>query len=497
MIELITHNLESLIMETLYDQNEWWTLGKVPPRLLLPFKRRDFYMIRNSLKDKKILAIVGPRQVGKTIVLYQLIDWLIENGIDPKRILYNSFDFPYLDVISKTPLDDLLKTYSTYILREPLPQLKKEVFIFLDEICKLKNWSRLLKGWYDLKYPIKFIITDSSAAEILRGSSESLVGRINPSIMMPMKFSDYVQYHWEKDARKKPDIKHISLQLRNAFHSALVKRGGLKDLSGVFQEEAVSTLTPYKRILEIYLQEYVLKDGYPKLLEIKSLPDCAKELGDLLSLTLQKDLMRLFQIRNPETLNGLVYLLAYQSSSLINYQSLASTLGVRVETVRDYIRYLQHIFLVSTSEFYTRMGGSRIRKQHKIYFTNVGLRNVILGMMNERLLRNPQALGVAVETLVHEHCKRIKFNLEQGTSSDLFYWRDKKGREVDIVVELLGKPVPIEVKYKNDISDDDIKGLNAFLSKYSKTFGVVVTKDRLELRKKMIYIPLWLFLMMC
>jgi len=500
---MITTEREQTILRGLHAQNEWWTTSKVRPTLLKPFKRRDFYVYRKKLidpADDKILAIIGPRQVGKTTTLFQLIEDLMKSGVNPRRILYNTFDYPYPDMLSKNPFHDILSIYSTSILRQPLQNLtrKNRIYVFLDEICKLEKWSKLLKGWYDMKYSIKFIITDSSASDIQYGSSESLVGRIDPAIMVPIKFMDYIRYHWTEDPTKRiVDINSIGLNMRESFKIGMSRKNS-KNIYQAFLE-AYQNLIPYEQDIKIRLQEYLLKDGYPELLDIEDLNICAKKLRDYLSLTLQKDLMRIYDIRNPKKLDQLTFLLAHQSTKLINCANTAKTLGMRIETVKDYIQYLQHIFLIDTLEYYTRGASARVRKQPKIYFTNVGLRNALLGTLNERLIEDSVTLGVIAETLVYEHLKRLKFNLEPGASMSMFYWKDavEKGKEVDIVMELQGAPIPIEVKYKNEIDKNDVKGVEAFLTNYPKTFGIIVTKDRLELKENIIYTPLWLFLLLC
>ena len=192
---MISSEVEQKIIKILYDQNEWWSTQTVPDILSKPFRRGDFHVLKDKIFEKEILAIVGPRQIGKTTILYQLIEHLIKfKKVNPKRILYLSFDYPYLATITDTPINDIFEIYPTQILHESVKKLENPIYIFLDEICKLTNWSQLLKGWYDLKYPIKFVVSDSSSSDVLKGSSESLVGRINPYIMLSMKFIDVIRY---------------------------------------------------------------------------------------------------------------------------------------------------------------------------------------------------------------------------------------------------------------------------------------------------------------
>jgi len=400
----------------------------------------------------------------------------------------------YLTTITEKPVNDIFEIYPTQILHESVQKLSDTIYVFLDEICKLKDWSRILKGWYDLKYPINFVVSDSSIADVLKGSSESLVGRISPYTMLSMKFVDIVMYH-EKDNNLDRLFNKVNWNLRDAFCIS-IKRSDPKTFYNEIRD-AYTTLVPYEDKLKIHLQEYLLKDGYPELLDIEALTSCAEKLRTYLNLTLYKDIVRIFGVRDPKALEELVTLLADASSQRVNYDSLSKTLSIKSDTLKTYLNYLESIFIISRAEFYAKSRASRIRKQKKIYVTNVGLRNALIGALNEGLLRDDVELGKVAEILVHEHCKRLKFCLEPGFKPELFYWRTTQGEEVDIVVELFRKTVPIESKYSNDIRRRDLKGLYQFLKEYEESFGIVITKDRFDLRENIIYIPLWLFLLMC
>ncbi len=492
---MISAEVGQRIIRILYNQNIWWSTQTVPNTLSKPFKRRDFYFLKDKISEKEITAVVGPRQIGKTTILYQLIEHLIKNeNVDPRRILYLSFDYPYLTTITETPMNDIFEIYPTQILHEPVQKLNDTIYVFLDEVCKLKDWSRILKGWYDLKYPINFVVSDSSIADVLNGSSESLVGRISPYTMLSMKFIDMVIYH-EKDNNLDILFNKVNWNLRDAFCIS-IKTSDPKTFYNEIKD-AYTALVPYEGKLEIYLQEYFLKDGYPELLDIEALTSCAEKLRTYLNLTLYKDIVRIFDVRDPKALEDLVMLLADTSSQRANYDTLSKTLSIKRDTLIKYLDYLESIFMIFRAEFYAKNRASRIRKQKKIYLSNVGLRNALIGTLNEGLLRDNVELGKVAEMLVHEHCKRLKFCLEPGFEPELFYWRTTQGEEVDIILELFRKPVPIESKYSNDIHKKDLKGMYQFLKEHEESFGIVITKDRFDLRENIIYIPLWLFLLMC
>ncbi len=487
---------EQAVLGALYEQNPWWISGIVPEEfvkpiktLKTPFKRRDFFTLKDKLAEKEITAIIGPRQVGKTTILYQLIDSLLqEKKVDPKRILYFSFDYPRLG--PGTSINEVLDAYATSVLREAFGDLRAPVYIFLDEVCRVDGWSRLLKGWYDLKYKMKFVVSHSSSSEVLRGASESLVGRIAPYVMLPLKFVDVVRFH---QAEAGEAVNTLSLRARGALARAI--RDG--EVGRLFEslKEVRSALTPYEASLKALLQTYLLKDGYPGLLDEDSLRVCARKLKDYLSLTLYKDVVQIFGVRDPVVLEELVVLLASASSSLVEYSALSSTLSTKLDTIKNYIDYLEAVFLISRSEFYSKSRAARIRKQDKVYVSNIGLRNALLGQLEEALLGNHNMMGKVVETVVHEHCLRLHLYLA-GPPAKLFYWRTPRG-EVDIVMEVSQKPIPIEVTYLADIDKKKLRGIEEFMREHGSPFGILVTRDVFDLRGKMVCIPLWFFLLMC
>jgi len=101
-----------------------------------------------------------------------------------------------------------------------------------------------------------------------------------------------------------------------------------------------------------------------------------------------------------------------------------------------------------------------------------------------------------VEGVVADHCRRLKFDLEPTSEIRLFYWKNKQ-YEADIVFERFRKPLPIEVKYRDRIEKRDLKGLLEFSKRYRPPLKMVVTRERLDLNDNIIFVPLWLFLMMC
>ncbi len=494
---MVDSKIEINIIRALNEQNAWWREGKPSEKFAKKFRRRDFFPLRNELEKKEITAIIGQRQVGKTTVLYQLIETLIkDNKVSPKNILYFSFDNPYISITKNNTenlINDILEVFSVNILKEPLNNPKEKIYVFFDEICKYPGWSEILKGLYDLKYPIKFFISDSSSSDVYHGSSESLVGRMKIHIMLSLKFLDYARYKIGTTESK--ILNMINWELRDNLINS-VKNGKVKDIYD-FWKNVYSFISPIENQLKTYLNEYLLKDGFPELIEIDSLDECRLKLHNYLTLTLQKDLLRIFNIRNPRALTDLISLIASESSQIFVYSNISKTLSISDDTLKEYLSYLESVFLVSRAEFYSKSRASRIRKSDKIYLNNVALRNVLLNKLNDDFFKDPKDVGKVAESLVQDHCKRLKFCIDLSPDPDIFYWKNNKGNEVDLILEISNKPLPIEVKYRNSISMSDLKGINTFISVKKSSFGFVITKDLLDIKDTLIFVPLWLFLLIC
>lgn len=480
--------VESELLRIMYSVNPWWESGRVPPAKAMVFKRRDYYKLLQRIDDLKIMAVVGPRRVGKTTLMYQLIEQIIvQKG--PKRVMYISLDDPYLKM-SPESLGEIFELYSKYVLKEPLSQLRDRIYLFLDEVQSLRGWENVLKRWFDLGYGIKFIISGSSSTDIMTGAAESLVGRLDPRVMLPMKFLEVIRYHVEDDS----GFNEACSRLRESLQAAVRRQ----DPSAFFTELRghANKLASSADGVKLLLDSYLLKGGYPEIVGTEDLYRAAESLRTYLNLTIYKDIVRAHEIRDPKAFEELVSILSKESSQRLNYSKLASELGLKRDTLKAYLHYLEITYLISEMQFYSGSRVKRARREKKIYIIDPGIRNTAISALDEYTLRDAAELGMIVEGVVAGHCRRLKHNLEPSSDQRIFYWKGEK-YEVDVVVELLRKPLPIEVKFAEAVREKELRGLKEFMDRFSPPLGIVVTKNLLDLEGRVVYVPLWLFLLIC
>lgn len=475
------------IIQVLNRYNPWWDNKPIPESKTSQFKRGDFFVVKDTLERREIASIVGPRRVGKTILIHQIIRDLLDKGTTPSNILYLSVDEVELNK-GGAELKHIIEAYFKYVVKKPIDKLDSMHYLFLDEIQELPHWEKILKNWYDLGYKIKFVISGSSSIWISKGTEESLLGRIKTSVMFPLKFSEVLRYR-----NVLPDeFAAARKRLLDAFVESIEK----KDLN-IFKKESdmfVGLVSQKRDTIEIELNRYLVVGGYPEFLEEKEYSKIGEAIRDKIKLIFFKDIVRYFKIRNPKVLEDLFKMLAKSSGDSINLAKTAAVLDIQRPTLKDYLKYLTKAYLIEASEFYSSSRKTRIRKQNKMYVLDSGIRNGVSGYLEDSLLKDETELGKIVQSIVFDHLSRLKFNVEPGPEPEVFYWRNKK--EIDYVIEIRRKPIPIECKFRSTLPEATINQIQEFIKDYKSPFGIVVTKDLYKIENNIARIPLWLFLTM-
>jgi len=429
------------ILKEMAISNPWWSKPSLGPDKRF-IQREVFHKLLDALDYNGVLALVGPRRVGKTTAMKQLI-WHLLDTVEPVRILYFSMDAVKREEIIIRRIYDL---YYRNILKQ-VPGEGDKVYIFLDEVQKIEDWGDEVKSLHDRGYPVKFIVTGSSAMNIMKGSGESLVGRIDILRVFPFSFREFLKYE------------NIETRILSPF-----------DLS----------YPPDAEMIKIFFDKYALIGGYPELYPMAGQERIRDYIKTILDLTFYRDIINLFEVKRPDVLEGMFYSFVKESGNVINYHTLTNNLNTKYETVKTYIEYLVNSFFISRSYLYSKSTLKSFRKNPKIYAGD----NAFFQLTDAKE-------GLMIETAVYNHLKHLGF--------ELFYWQNKARLEVDIVLQTSFGLLPVEVKYGNNVSKSDLKGLLACMNELSSDVGIIVTSERVGLEdlggKQVHYIPAWMFLM--
>ena len=156
------------IDEALSLLNDWWKSGKVKTELAKKYKRPIFEEAYKLLeKYKEVIILTGLRRVGKTTIIYQIIDRLLKH-VNPQNIIYFAFDY---DVVEITSILNIYQKITGFNWKE------EKIYLFLDEIQILPNWASQIKLIYDAFPNIHFIVSGSASLQLERQAMNNLTGR--------------------------------------------------------------------------------------------------------------------------------------------------------------------------------------------------------------------------------------------------------------------------------------------------------------------------------
>lgn len=456
--------------------NLWWKDANFETRT---FKRPIFHKIYKDLfAIKQILSITGPRRVGKTTLLKQIIKELISvQRVDPAQIVYFSFDDP---LMVETHLRE--KFFDNLIKWADIKLSGKTVYFFLDEIQRFERWELYLKKYYDLGFPCRFIISGSASSPIFKKSRESLLGRVKDYHLLPFSFKEFVYFNESGNGEL--------LDFVNAAHDFGYKlqRGMLIDWKGE-KANPLKIQTHIFNELNRLLDRYFIEGGFPEAWEIKDIVAKQEYLFDnQIQKVIFEDLVIATEFRKPENIKRFYLSLIEQPGQEVNLEKASGAIGISRPMLEKYLPMLEMTDLVKSVQKFSKRPLKFRRGSVKCYVIDLALRNAIL-KLGDKLLEDSVMLGLYAENLVYNSLRNFEGAIE------LSFYKEKN-KEIDFIVSLGGKRyLPIEVKYRNAV--DDISAIKQFVKKYNQKYGIVVTKN-LESNIEdngLLFIPLSIFLL--
>lgn len=407
-------------------------------------KHRDvFGKIVKFLDLPDIIVLMGMRQTGKTSLLYLLIDYLLKKDLES-----NTFYFSLDDPIILSGFNKNIKELEIYLNGQKINKQRK-VYIFVDEIQYLDNPTGFLKYYYDNFPNYKFIVTGSSTFEIRKKFKDSLAGRKKIVHIYPLSFREFLKF-------------------KNSEFG-----GDFLDLNDIdkIKETKAGAIAGEK--LEADLREYLLFGGHPKAVNLKERDFKIEELKDIYNSYIKRDIKDIGKIENITAYNYLVQILGSQIGSLLNIKELSNTLNINQITLGKYIFLLENTFVIHLLKPFFRNKRKEISKMPKLYFEDVGVRNMVVNDFRNLDLRND--LGNLAENFVF-----TEINKKLETDYELYFWRTIGKQEVDFILKKSGKLIPIEVKYKDFKKSQITLGMKNFIKTYKTQTAMVVTKNYQE-----------------
>ncbi|MBI4691206.1 MAG: ATP-binding protein [Nitrospirae bacterium] len=409
------------------------------------------------LADREILVLLGLRQTGKSTLTLQLIHELLSTKQStPERIFYFSFDDRELRYELAASFGNFLKIVERF-WGSDIKNGQDRIYIFIDEVQKLPGFVEYIKSLYDLRLPIKWILTGSSSLELKTQVKESLAGRSITLQVLPFT---------EAEIFRGLRLTHPDKRYMNDFILGV----HLPDKKGINKYQA--SIMAHKRHIQKIFDDCLVYGSLPAICLSSDREKKQILLKNYRDTYLEQDIRNLVKEDKLWVYQKVMELLASRIGDLLNYSTIASQLEVTVDTVKRYSMLLEKTFMLRNLTTYSKNVRNEVLKTPKVYFTDLGLRNSILGLTSLAQAEKLGQKGVLLENAV---CERLSSIISlSDREARLHYWRTKTKEEVDFVVVTPERVLPIEVKNSKQVQPRQLKGLRRFMEKENEIAGIVI-----------------------
>ncbi len=383
--------------------------------------------IKKYLTKKEIIAIIGPRQSGKTTLLRHFYESL-------KNAIFLDFEDREILELFSEDINSFIELY-----------VKKHDYVFIDEFQYAKHGGKNLKYIYD-NYKTKVIISGSSSSELSIQSIKFLVGRIFVFMLYPFSFGEYLNH-------KNKDLYNIWLR---------------KKLS----RKVLDRIIPY-------FNEFCVYGGYPRVILSEDKSEKETVLRNIYNTYFLKEIKEILNLPEDYKLSKLINALALQIGNITNYKELADITGFNYKDLLKYFNVLEKTFVLERSIPFHTNKRTELVKSPKVFFLDSGFRNIVI--KNFQPVGNRPDKGNLYENFVASEL--IKADIE------LKYWRTKSMAEVDFIIEKNNKIIPIEIK-SNLLRANFTKSFSSFIDKYNPKISFILSEKLFADKNKTFFRPI-------
>ena len=338
-------------------------------------KRQIQDPIASYIPQREILIITGVRRCGKSSLMRLLCDDLLSSeDISENNILYLNFEDERFVPFTVQDFEPLYEAF--FELENP----QGRNYMFLDEIQNINGWEKWLNRLYEFEN-IKIFVTGSNASLIGSEISTALTGRNRQIAIWPFSFREF-----------------------------LAMKGVLIDARSIYKRQ--------KKVEIIRLfREYLELGGFPEVLKIGDTTLLEQYYKDII----YRDVIARYGIKNIKEIKELTLFLASNPGTIQSYKNMQKIIGVRsLNTVKNYLEALNDVYLFFSMDLFDYSLKRQIYNPSKIYCIDVALSNSI----SFRFSRN---IGHIYENIVFLELLR--------RNKEIYYWKSKKGKEVDFIVK--------------------------------------------------------------
>ncbi len=450
-----------------------------------PFRYRNGYFIikeylddfLNGQYENRFLVMPGLRGVGKTTIIFQLYDYLInDKKIASDRVLYLSAD--ELTVYLRSRIIEVVDVFIKDVHRTSPVKLEEPLFIFIDESHYDKDWSSTGKILYDQSKKIFMIFTGSSALDL--EMNVDAARRTKKESIFPISFSEYLL------------LKHDILLPENASDTLinLIFNGDAPSLEAAAQKEndIRRNLLKLEKPLSIEWEDFLSCQGFAFGLDLKDI-EIYERIFSMVERVIEKDVFSLksFNTDSKSVISRILMFLALQKPGAASHTKLAKKLDISPTSVREILTVLEKTQLIFNIKPYGA-AGKLIKKPWKYYFLSPSLKSAINFKFGRYDLNDRKIMGSLAENMVASTFFKMKEtrNLPLG----IFYPTEKGGVDF-LLINSKDEIIPVEV----GVGKKSEYQVTKAIEKYKSEYGILIsnTTEKIIKNNKVIHIPLATF----
>jgi predicted AAA+ superfamily ATPase len=418
----------------------------------LPIQRDIIGEIEPYLKRREYVAVVGPRQCGKTTLFEMIKAHLIGKlGADANNVHLVTFEDRRL---LRQFEEDPVSFVQSFRRAEG-----NMLYLMLDEFQYTRNGGQKLKLVYDTVRDLKILVTGSSSLEIRAGVGAYMVGRMLTFHLYPFSFRECLR---AADAR-----------FERIYYS---KRTLVSNWLNGDEVTVSPEADPFRDDMARLYEQHCIWGGYPAVVLSRTEREKAKILAGVYNSYVLKDIKGLLELDTERSLFLLSQHLAVQIGNIIVYQSLGRIADLNFRQLKRHLRILKDTYVCTDVPPFFANRRKELVKNPKIYFFDTGFRNFLMENMGA-IQKRPDG-GSLVENAVYIRLVQIKKEVER-----VHFWRTKAGAEVDFVLKKGVQVFPIEVKYASYCESRVPRGMISFIESFKPTRGLVLTRDYWGMKK--------------
>jgi len=208
----------------------------------------------------------------------------------------------------------------------------------------------------------------------------------------------------------------------------------------------------------INLEQLIFKGSYPRLYDQGTLPKVFHPA--YIQTYLERDVRQISNIGDLTSFQAFMKLCASSTGQLLNMNRMATDLGVSMPTVKRWLSVLEASFIIFLLPPYFRNFRKRIVKSKKLYFLDTGLACFLLNIKSPDQITFHYAKGALFENWVI--CELLKLQYNRGNQPELYFWQDKTGHELDVLMDINGQLKAMEIKSAKTLRADFFQNFTYF-----------------------------------